>query len=77
MNQQCKYLLFEFAFKEMRMERIGFGVHEENIISCKALEKIGCQQEGTLRSFLPKVDSDGRADLLLFSILKKEWENQL
>ena len=57
------------------MERIGFGVHEENIISVKALEKVGCQQEGILKSFLPKIDGDGRANLLLFSLLKSDWKN--
>lgn len=76
LNQQSKSLLFEFAFEKMQIERIGFGVHDENIISVKALKKIGCQQEGVLRSFLPKVEGDGRADILLFSILKNEWENK-
>ena len=46
------------------------------MISVKALEKVGCQQEGILKSFLPKVDGDGRADLLLFSLLKIDWNNQ-
>lgn len=73
LNKHCKYLLFEFVFEKIKMERIGFGVHAENIPSIKALESIGCTQEGALKSFLPKVDGEGRANLLLFSILKDEW----
>ncbi len=76
LNQHCKALLFHFVFEKIKMERIGFGVHEENIISVKALKKMGCQQEGILKSFLPKVDGEGRADLLLFSLLKNDWFNQ-
>ena len=76
LNKNCKYLLFQFVFEKMKMERIGFGVHEENLGSVKALEKVGVRQEGILRSFLPKVNSEGRADLFLFSILKQEWESQ-
>lgn len=77
LNKQCKYLLFEFAFERIGMERIGFGVHGENIRSVLALKSVGCQQEGVLRSFLPKMDGQGRADLLLLSILKNEWLNQI
>ena len=76
LNAHCKYLLFDFVFEKMKIERIGFGVHEENKASVKALEKVGCRQEGMLRSFLPKVESEGRANLLLMSILKQEWENK-
>lgn len=76
-NQNCKSLLFQFVFKNLKMERIGFGVHEENQTSIHALKKVGVRQEGVLRSFLPKVKQEGRADLLLFSILKKEWKTRL
>lgn len=75
-NKQCKYLLLEFVFEKLKMERVGFGVHAENVTSIKALESLGCQQEGALRSFLPKVDEEGRADLLLFSMLRNEWINE-
>lgn len=76
-NENGKSLLFQFAFEKLKMKRIGFGVHEENQTSIHALKKIGVSQEGVLRSFLPKVEEEGRADLLLFSILKKEWKTRL
>ncbi len=73
LNTQCKSLLFQFCFATLGLERIGFGVHAENIRSIKALEKLGCRQEGELRSFLNKIDLSGRVSLLLFGILKEEW----
>ena len=73
LNKHCKYLLFEFAFEKMGAVRIGFGVHAENIRSINALESIGCKKEGALRDFLLKVDGTGRTDLILLSLLRKEW----
>lgn len=73
LNKQCKYLLFEFAFEQLEAVRIGFGVHAENVRSLRALASVGCKREGILRDFLVKVDGLGRTDLILLSILKKEW----
>lgn len=72
-NKHCKYLLFEFIFEELGMERIGFGVHGENERSIAALKSVGCSEEGVLRNFLKSTAGKGRADLLHFSILKEEW----
>ncbi len=74
-NKQCKFLLFEFAFEILGMERIGFGVHGENLRSIAALKSVGCQQEGVLRNFLVSTTLKHRVDLLYFSILKEEWFN--
>ena len=73
LNKHCKYLLFEFVFEELKAIRIGFGVHGENIRSLRALASVGCKKEGVLRGFLPKIDGQGRTDLVLLSILRKEW----
>ena len=56
------------------MNRIGFGVSSENIISMKAMASVGCTQEGVLRSFLPSENGTTRVDIILFSILKEEWD---
>ena len=45
----------------------------ENKTSLAALKAIGCKEEGKLRSFLPSIDKNGRADIILISILKDEW----
>lgn len=74
LNKACKYLLFEFLFEELGIERIGFGASAENRKSIRAMESVGCIQEGLLRNFLPKKDSVERIDVVLLSLLKGEWE---
>ncbi len=73
LNNHCKYLLFQFAFETLNLERIGFGAHSENTISIAAMKKVGCKEEGVLRNFLPAIHKKGRADIVLLSILKNEW----
>ena len=64
-------------FEEIKIERIGFGASAENTKSIQAMESIGCVQEGRLRSFLPKENSTQRTDIVLLSLLKIEWEQQV
>ncbi len=73
-NKNCKYLLLVFAFEELQVERVGFGVHKENEISIAAMKSIGCKQEGILRNFIPSLDGKGRTDIMLLSIIKSEWK---
>lgn len=77
LNKASKFLLFEFLFEEIQMERIGFGASAENTTSIKAMESIGCVQEGRLRSFLPTASPTKRIDIVLFSLLKAEWEQDV
>ena len=77
-NANVKYLLFEFAFESLHVARIGFGVHQENRRSMKALQKVGTSREGLLRSYLPNtvnVSDPRRYDIVLFSLLREEWED--
>lgn len=71
LNKYCKYILFQFAFDKLGLERVGFGAHIENKISIAAMKSIGCSEEGVLRNFIPSLDGKGRTDIVLFSILKK------
>ena len=77
LNKHCKCLLFEFVFEKLHAVRIGFGVSADNIRSINALKSVGCKEEGMLRDFLPQVNGAGRTDLILLSILKKEWEGNV
>ena len=72
-NKNCKFLLFEFAFEQLDLERIGLGAHEENLISIKAMESVGCIREGSIRNLFPSIHKIGRSNAILFSILKEEW----
>ncbi len=71
-NKNCKYLLLEFAFEKMGVERVGFGANNLNHRSINAMKSIGCTIEGVLRNF--SLDNEGnRIDSIILSILKSEW----
>ncbi len=74
LNKHCKYLLLDFAFDKMQMERVEFRADNNNKRSIAAMKSIGCIEEGVLRSNTIKQDGS-RRDSIVLSILKAEWEN--
>jgi len=75
-NKNCKYLMLEFAFEKMEMERVGFGANSKNERSINAMKSIGCVVEGVLRNF--STDANGeRIDAIKLSILKREWNENV
>jgi RimJ/RimL family protein N-acetyltransferase len=72
LNQHCKFLLLEFAFEKMGIERVEFRADNNNARSIAAMKSIGCQVEGILRNHMPTVEGN-RRDSILLSILKDEW----
>ncbi|MFB0923702.1 MAG: GNAT family protein [Vicingaceae bacterium] len=77
LNKHCKYLMFQFAFEKVGIERIGLSSYIENKISIAAIESVGCKKEGVFRGLLPAINSNGRTDAVMFSILKSEWLNKV
>ena len=77
LNTHCKYIMFEFLFESVGVERIGFGSYAENTSSLKAMKKVGCKEEGRLRNMFPSIKGDGRSDAVLMSILKEEWNSKI
>ncbi len=75
-NKNCKYLLLEFAFEVLKMERVEFRADNENTRSINAMKSIGCTVEGVLRSNTYKPDGT-RRDSIVLSILKDEWNNHI
>lgn len=72
LNKNCKYLLLEFAFEKMNLERVGFRANNLNQRSINAMKSIGCIEEGILRNF--NTDAKGnRIDAIVLSIVKNEW----
>ena len=72
LNKNCKYLLLEFAFEKMKMERVGFRANNLNKKSIAAMKSIGCIEEGILRNF--STDAFGnRIDAIVLSIVNNEW----
>lgn len=75
-NTHCKYLLLDYAFSKLQLERVEFRVDTRNVQSIAALNKLGAIQEGVLRNHLPVADGT-RRDTMVFSILKQEWTNRV
>lgn len=72
LNKNCKYLLLEFAFETLKMERVEFRADNDNLRSILAMKSIGCVVEGILRSNMYKPNGN-RRDSIVLSILKEEW----
>jgi len=76
MNKQCKLLLLDFAFDFMQMERVEFRADNQNKRSIAAMKRIGCVEEGVLRSNFIKPNGERRSSIVM-SILKSEWEQSV
>ena len=76
LNRHCKYLLLQFAFETLGMERVEFRADANNAPSIAAMKAIGCKVEGILRSHIP-MPNGGRRDSIVLSILKDEWESEV
>lgn len=73
-NRHCKFLMLMHAFKELEMERVGFEVNNKNQKSISSLEKLGCTNEGIMRSTHYNIDGT-RRDTAMYSILRSDWNN--
>jgi len=76
LNKNCKYLLLEFAFEKLNIERVEFRADNSNEKSIAAMKSIGCKVEGILRSNGVRPNGE-RRDSIILSILKQEWKNSV
>ena len=76
LNENCKFLLLQFAFDQMGFERVEFRADNNNKRSIAAMQKIGCTVEGVLRNHLP-MPNGKRRDSIVLSILKEDWNPSL
>jgi len=72
LNKHCKYLLLQFAFEELGLERFELRADARNEKSIAAMKSIGCKVDGILRSNMPTLEGT-RRDSIVLSILKDEW----
>jgi RimJ/RimL family protein N-acetyltransferase len=72
LNKHCKYLLLEYAFEILGMERVEFRADNNNERSKAAMLSIGCKVDGVLRKNVPNLEG-GRRDSIVLSILRNEW----
>jgi RimJ/RimL family protein N-acetyltransferase len=73
LNKHCKFLLLQFAFEALGMERVEFRADNKNVRSIAAMKSIGCKEEGILRNHMPALDNKTRRDTIILSILSSEW----
>ena len=71
LNKNCKFLMLQFAFEELGLERVEFRADANNERSIAAMKSIGCKEEGILR--LNCASPSGRRDSIVLSILRSEW----
>lgn len=71
-NKHMKFLMLSHTFETMGIERLELRTDEDNVRSRRAMEKIGAQYDGTLRSDRFKPDGS-RRNSVVYSILKGEW----
>ena len=71
-NKSCKYLLLQYAFETLDMQRVEFRADERNTRSKQAMLSIGCVPEGILRNHMTLPDGSRRSSIVL-SILRDEW----
>ncbi len=76
LNKHCKYLLLDFAFDKMEMERVEFRADSTNERSINAMKSIGCKVEGILRSNA-LCENGKRRDSIVLSILREEWYGEV
>jgi RimJ/RimL family protein N-acetyltransferase len=77
LNKHCKYLLLQYAFETLGMERVEFRADNNNLRSIAAMKSIGCKVEGVLRNHMPTLGSEVRRDSIILSILKNEWFDEV
>ncbi len=76
LNKNCKFLMLEFAFEVLNIERVEFRADNDNQRSIQAMKSIGCVTEGIMRSHTYRPNGE-RRDSILLSILKEEWQTSV
>lgn len=72
LNTQCKRLLLGHAFEQLACIAVEFRTHRLNTQSRRAIERLGAQLDGILRSHLVSPDGTLR-DTAVYSITAAEW----
>ncbi len=71
-NTECKYLLLQHAFEELKCIRVQLKTDSRNERSQRAIERIGAAREGILRNHIILPDGHVRHSVY-YSILDSEW----
>jgi N-acetyltransferase len=73
-NTECKLLLLQHAFEDLKCVAVEFRTHRFNERSRRAIERLGAQLDGILRNH--RYSSNGTIrDTVVYSIIEDEWPN--
>lgn len=73
-NTECKLLLLEYAFEELKCLAVEFRTHRLNVQSRRAIERLGAQLDGILRNH--RISANGTIrDTVVYSVIHPEWES--
>jgi N-acetyltransferase len=71
-NTETKFLLLQYAFEKLNMNRVQFCTDSRNVRSQTAIARLGASKEGVLRKH--RIIADGYVrDTVVFSVIKEEW----
>jgi RimJ/RimL family protein N-acetyltransferase len=71
-NTECKYLLLRHAFEMLGAIRVQLKTDSRNLVSQRAIERLGASKEGILRNHMIMPDGHYRHSVY-YSILDTEW----
>ncbi|RJE90261.1 N-acetyltransferase [Paenibacillus sp. 1011MAR3C5] len=66
-NTECKFLMLQHAFAELKVIRVEIVTSTDNVRSQQAIERLGATREGVLRKKYYNLD------YIIYSILSQEW----
>src|SRR5690606_1112676 len=71
-NVECKLLMLQFAFEEMKLNRVQMVTDTRNLRSQRAIRALGADYEGVLRRH--KIAKDGYVrDSMVFAVTDMTW----
>lgn len=73
LNKNCKFLLLQYAFNTLDLNRVELKTSLTNFKSQGAMLKIGAVKEGIMRRHMVNWNGTLR-DSVFFSFIKEEWE---
>jgi len=72
LNPEVKLLQLAYAFEDLKLNRVAFKTHHENLQSQAAMRKMGAIEEGTFRNHYVMPDGTQRHSVW-FSIICEDW----
>ena len=72
LNINMKFLMLQYAFETLEIDKVAFRADERNRRSRKAIEKLGAKLEGIMRRDTLMLDGFKRSTAC-YGILKEEW----